>query len=160
MSRTPVSAMIESELGKQQIEGCPSGEYIQRFGHTVSVVVVAWKTVYSSAPWILSGLKAFKKLEEDFTKVRHARLYLCRRGIFRKAAFEDDAEFNRDRVQVAQVNRIMCERGDDSVELVSYLDIHVADVAVRSVLCAPLPEDLLEFFGREEQFLDGGWDVA
>jgi len=32
--------------------------------------------MYSGAPWFLASQKAFEKLEEDFTKVWHARLYL------------------------------------------------------------------------------------
>ena len=43
-----------------------------------AVNVVVWKTVYGGTPWFLTSLKAFEEFVEDFTKVGHARFYLCR----------------------------------------------------------------------------------
>ena len=59
-----------------------------------------------------------------------------------------------------QVNGMMCERGDEGVEVVAKLDVDVADVSVGCFLGAPLFKDVLEVFGGEEEFLHGGWDVA
>lgn len=100
-----------------------------------------------------------------------------RGGIFGEAAFEDDAEVCGDGVEVAvicvyeekekdkggwdvrEVNGVVRKSGDDGVEVVSDLDVHVAYVPVRSACGAPALEDLVEFFGGEEEGLYGGWDV-
>jgi len=44
----------------------------------IGAVAVVWKTVHGGAPGFLASLKAFEELEEDFTKLGHAGLCLCR----------------------------------------------------------------------------------
>jgi len=92
---------------------------------------------------VLLAFEALEEIVEDLAHGGHVLFEDLLGGIFGEALLKDGAQFFGDSIDVAHVDVVAGKRSHHDVEFVAQLDVHVADLRLRSLHETPLTKDFL-----------------